>query len=74
MQPHATGDAYGNAKKWEVAAVLNFDFGIGPAKKIFDALQHYAKMKAAYLQSLYNRQLAMANLVYAVSEDPLAAK
>ena len=35
-----------------VAALANFDFGIGPAKEIFDALQAYARMRAAYFQSL----------------------
>jgi hypothetical protein len=35
----ATGEGFKNAKKWEVAAVTNFEFGIGSAKEIFDALQ-----------------------------------
>jgi outer membrane protein TolC len=63
--------AYANAKKWAVAALANFDFGIGPAKDIFDALQEYAKMRAAYFQSIYNYNLALANLDYAVGKEPL---
>lgn len=62
--------AYSNAKKWEVAAVANFDFGVGPPKEIFDALQNYARMRAGYFQSIYNFQMAMANLDYAVGENP----
>ncbi|RQW78043.1 MAG: TolC family protein [Geobacter sp.] len=70
----STRDGYSNAKKWSVAALNNFDFGIGPAKEIFDGLQEYAKMRAAYFQSIYNYQIALANLAYATGEEPLAAK
>ncbi|MBC7963315.1 MAG: TolC family protein [Steroidobacteraceae bacterium] len=62
-----------NAKKWAVTALANFDFGVGPAKEIFDALQAYARMRAAYFQSIYNYKLAGANLDYAVGEPPLPA-
>ncbi|HEY6873313.1 MAG TPA: TolC family protein [Geobacteraceae bacterium] len=67
----AARNGYANAKKWAVAALANFDFGIGPAKEIFDALQEYAKMRAAYFQSIYNYNMARANLVYATGEEPL---
>lgn len=67
----AARKAYTNAKKWAVAAIANFDFGIGPAKEIFDALQEYAKMRAAYFQSIYNYNLARASLDYAAGEEPL---
>ena len=69
-----TRDAYKSAKKWSVAAISNFDFGIGPAKEIFDGLQEYTKMRAAYFQSIYNYKMALANLAYASGEEPLAAK
>ena len=64
----ATKSAYSNAKKWAVTAVANFDFGLGPAKEILEALQVYARMRAAYFQSIYNYQIAKANLDYAVGE------
>lgn len=67
----ATRSAYTNAKKWVVAAIANFDFGVGPAQEIFDALQNYARMRAEYFQSLYNFKLSQANLAYAVGEAPL---
>lgn len=67
----AARNGYANAKKWAVAALANFDFGIGPAREIFDALQEYAKMRAAYFQSIYNYNMAQANLVYATGEEPL---
>jgi outer membrane protein TolC len=67
----ATKSSYTNSKKWAVTALANFDFGIGPAKEIFEALQVYARMRAAYFQSLYNYRIALAGLDYATGEAPL---
>jgi outer membrane protein TolC len=67
----ANRDAYSNAKKWSVAAIANFDMGVGPAKEIFESLQSYARMRAAYFQSIYNQKMSRANLAYAVGEAPL---
>lgn len=64
----ANRDAYSNAKKWAVSAIANFDMGIGPAKEIFESLQSYARMRAAYFQSVYNQKMSRANLAYAVGE------
>jgi hypothetical protein len=57
-----------------VAALANFDFGIGPGKEIFDSLENYAKMRADYFRSIYNYKMALANLSYAIGEAPLARK
>ena len=62
--------AWTNARKWTVAAVANFDFGIGPSRDIFEGLQNYARMKGEYFQSLYNFRLAEANLMVATGEAP----
>lgn len=67
----ATRGGYESSKKWAVTAIANFDFGVGPAKEIFDSLQQYAKMRGAYFQSIYNYNLALANLRYAAGDDPL---
>jgi len=67
----ASRSAYTNAKKWAVAALANFDFGVGPAKDVFEALQAYARMRAAYFQSIYNYKMAIAGLQYASGEQPL---
>lgn len=66
----ATRQAYSNAKKWAVTALANFDFGVGPAKDIFEALQAYARMRASYFQSIYNYRIAQANLDYATGQQP----
>jgi outer membrane protein len=54
-----------------VAALANYDFGVGPAREVFDALQEYAKMRSAYFQAIYNQKMARANLAYATGEEPL---
>lgn len=69
----AMKSGYGNAKKWAVTALANFDFGVGPAKEIFEALQAYARMRASYFQSIYNYKIAEANLEYAIGAPPLPA-
>ena len=64
----ATRGAYLNAKKWTVTAVANFDFGMGPAKDIFESLQAYSSMRSDYFKSIYNYRVAAANLDYATNE------
>lgn len=64
----ATRGAYLNAKKWTVTAVANFDFGLGPAKDIFEALQAYSSMRSDFFKSIYNYHIAVANLDYATNE------
>ena len=64
----ATRGAYLNAKKWAVTAIANFDFGMGPAKDIFEALQAYSSMRSDFFKSIYNYRIAAANLDYATNE------
>lgn len=64
----ATRSAYLNAKKWTVTALANFDFGLGPAKDIFEALQAYSSMRSDFFKSIYNYRIAAANLDYATNE------
>lgn len=69
-----TKNAYQSAKKWGAAALANFDFGVGNPRDVFDAVGVYGKMKAAYYQSIFDLQMAKANLAYAVGETPLSAQ
>ncbi len=64
-----TEKAYRNARKWLVAAVANFDLGIGDAKEVADAAMAYAQMKANNLRSIYNHRMSFANLLYATGLD-----
>lgn len=68
----ATRNAFSSAKKWGMASIANFDFGVGPAKEILEALQVYARMRAAYFQSIYNYRIAQANLEYASGQPTVS--
>ncbi len=68
-----THKAYQSAKKWGAAALANFDFGIGNARDVFNAVEVYGKMKAAHYQAIYDYILAKANLDYAIGENPVPA-
>ena len=65
----ATREGYLNARKWLVAAVANFDLGIGEAKDVADALATYARLRADHFRSIYNFNLALANLDHATGRD-----
>lgn len=56
------------ARKWIVAAFSNFDFGLGTAKDMFDAIDRYGKNQGEYLHALFNYHMALANLSYATGE------
>ncbi len=56
------------ARKWVVASLSNFDLGIGSARDMFDAIDRYGKNQGNYLESLYNYNVAIADLDYAVGE------
>jgi len=62
-------NAYKNARKWLVAAIANFDLGIGEAKEIADAAVAYAQMKVNYFRTVYNQRMSFANLSYATGMD-----
>ena len=65
----ATREGYLNARKWLVAAVANFDLGIGEAKDVADALASYARMRGDNFRAIYNYNLALANLDHATGRD-----
>jgi outer membrane protein TolC len=64
-----TEKAYKNARKWLVAAVANFDMGIGDAKEVVEAAMAYVLMKTENLHSIYNHRISFANLLYATGMD-----
>jgi len=65
----ATREGYLNARKWLVAAVANFDLGIGEAKDVADALATFARLRADNFRAIYNYNLALANLDHATGHD-----
>ncbi len=65
----ATHEGYLNSRKWLVAAVANFDLGIGEAKDVADALASFARLRADNFRAIYNYNLALANLDHATGRD-----
>lgn len=57
-----------SARQWIVASFSNFDFGVGTAKDMLDAIEKYGKNQGEYLSSLYNYRVALARLTYAIGE------
>lgn len=58
----ATENSYRFARKWLVAAVANFDLGVGDAEEIFKALEQYAKTRAENYKQMFAYNMALANL------------
>lgn len=65
----ATNQGFRNGRRWLVAAASNFDLGIGEGKDVADAVLAYAKLRAAYLQAVYNYNLAVVKLDHAAGRD-----
>ncbi len=54
--------AYVNARRWLVTTFSNFDMGLGNISDIFQAFERYGVFRGDYLMSLYQYNLAMAQL------------
>ncbi len=53
------------ARRWVVASFSNFDFGLGTAKDMFDAIDRYGKNEGEYLSALLNYNVSRARLEHA---------
>ncbi len=56
------------ARRWMVAAMSNFDLGVGSVKDMFDALDQYGKNQGEFLRSLYDYNIALARLGHSIGE------
>jgi outer membrane protein TolC len=65
----ATSKGSRSARQWLVAAVSNFDLGVGEGKDVADAVVAYAKMRAGYLQSAYAYNIGLAKLDHRAGRD-----
>jgi outer membrane protein TolC len=70
----ATQDGYRNGRKWLVAALSNFDLGVGEGKDIADAALAYAKLRASYFQSVYDYNFTLAKLDHVTGRDVAMVK
>ncbi len=62
--------AYRNAvvasRRWVVASFSDFDFGLGTARDMFDAIDRYGKNQGEYLTLLLSYNISQARLEHAV--------
>jgi len=65
----ATRKGFRSGRQWLVAAVSNFDLGVGPGKDVADAVVAYAKLRVEYFQAVYNYNLGLAKLDHAAGRD-----
>ena len=65
----ATRKGFRSGRQWLVAAVSNFDLGVGAGKDVADAAVAYAKLRAEYFQAVYNYNLGLAKLDHVAGRD-----
>jgi outer membrane protein len=70
----ATQDGFRNGRKWLVAALSNFDLGVGEGKDVADAALAYAKLRASYFQSVYDYNFTLAKLDHVTGRDVAMVK
>jgi outer membrane protein TolC len=62
-------DAYGKAaaasRKWIVAALSNFDMGIGTADDMLRGMEKYGENRGKYLEAVFGYNMSLAQLEYA---------
>lgn len=70
----ATRKGFRSGRKWMVAALSNFDLGVGEGKDVADAALAYATLRAGYFQAVYNYNLALVKLDHAAGRDVAMVK
>ena len=65
----ATRKAFRSGRQWLVAAVANFDLGVGEGKDVAEAAVAYAQLHAAYFEAVYNYNLSLARLDHRAGRD-----
>ncbi len=56
------------ARKWIVAAISDFDMGLGTVNDIIQAIEKYSENRGEYLSSLYDFNKSLARLSFAIAE------
>jgi len=69
----AAVDAYDQAasssRKWVVAALTNFDMGVGPADDLLRGIERYGQSRGKYLEALFGYNMSLARLEYAMGVE-----
>ena len=70
----ATRKGFRSGRQWLVAAVANFDLGVGEGKDVAEAAVAYAQLHAAYFQAVYYYNLSLAKLDHRAGRDVAAMR
>lgn len=62
------------AKRWFFSAASGWSIGITPAKELMEALEGQGKARQNYIETVYQHNLAVANLGYAIGQEILDLK
>lgn len=54
------------SRKWVVAALTNFDMGVGTADDMLRGIEKYGENQGKYLEAIFNYNLSLAQLEYSV--------
>jgi len=69
----AAVDAYDQAasssRKWIVAALTNFDMGVGTADDMLRGIERYGQSRGKYLEALFGYNMSLARLEYAMGVE-----
>lgn len=65
----ATRKAFRSGRQWLVAAMANFDLGVGEGKDVAEAALAYAQLHAAYFQAVYSYNISLARLDHRAGRD-----
>jgi len=70
LEWRAAVDSYQKAatasRKWIIAALSDFDMGVGTADEMLRAIEKYGQNRGKFLEALFRYNLSMAELEYAV--------
>jgi outer membrane protein TolC len=64
-----TRQGFRDGRKWLVAALSNFDLGLGEGKDVADAVLAYARLRASYFEAIHSYNLALIKLDHAAGRD-----
>ncbi len=60
-----TPTAAAASRKWIVAALTNFDMGIGTADDMLRGMEKYGENRGKYLEAVFGYNMSLAQLEYA---------
>lgn len=65
----STEGSFKAGRSWVMASTLNFGVGLVPVKDLLEAFVAYSRVKAGYLDMIYEYQEALAGLSHMVGEE-----